>query len=250
MRQRLAAVTVCFVVMAGPASSARGPSKLSASAVVLGFFEGHADQTIDGFLAHIRPEPLTAAAQAQVRAMLPTHGNLRPSPTEGAKIAAAERMLDYNAPNGVITIQVIDLDHAFVGLYFRTVILVSRQALASVNREEFAALVAHELGHDYDWNDYWAAMQVHDHPRMQQLELRADAIAVLILRRLGIAPDRLVTAVEKVTRHNERIGALATAEDYVPLKERLAFIRAMKRLAWADAPIDARSRVVDRGVDR
>jgi Zn-dependent peptidase ImmA (M78 family) len=238
MWQRVAAFALYFVLMASQAWSATWPGESSASAVVLGFFEGHADETIDGFLAHIRPEPLTAAARARVLASFPPYGILRPSPTESAKIAAAERVLDYSARSGVITIRVIDLDHAFVGLYFRTVILVSRQALASVDREEFSGLVAHELGHDYDWNDYWTAMQSHNHLRMQQLELRADAIAVLILRRLRIAADRLLTAVAKVTRYNERLGALATAGDYVPLKERLAFIRAMKNLAWADTEIE------------
>jgi hypothetical protein len=72
---------------------------------------------------------------------------------------------------------------------------------------------------------------------MQELELRCDGIAVLTLRRLGIDPERLVSAVQKTTHFNQHRRMVASAGDYISLGERVAFIRAMATMAW-------------RGVDR
>ena len=41
-----------------------------------------------------------------------------------------------------------------------------------------------------------------DHARRQELELRADGLAVLTLRAAGINPERLVSAVQKTMRYN------------------------------------------------
>ena len=101
----------------------------------------------------------------------------RPSPKQRAKIAAAECVLDYSARGGGIAVKVIDLDFAFAGLYYRSVVLISARALDLLDTDEFAAIMAHEVGHDYDWNDYRVAIQRDDVDRMRQLELKADGIA-------------------------------------------------------------------------
>jgi hypothetical protein len=98
--------------------------------------------------------------------------------------------------------------------------------------DEFAALVAHEIAYDYSWQDYRRAMARNDHKKRQELELRCDGIALLTLRRHGIDPEHLVSAVQKVMRFNQRRDAVATSASYVPLNERIAFIRAMAGLSW------------------
>ena len=75
---------------------------------------------------------------------------------------------------------------------------------------------------------------------MRQLDLRCDGIAVLRLQRLGWDAERLVAAVGKVTRDNERRRFTASAEDYVSLQERVAFIRAMAGLSWPPTQVDPR----------
>jgi predicted SprT family Zn-dependent metalloprotease len=50
----------------------------------------------------------------------------------------------------------------------RAVLLASRDALALVNAEQFSALEAHELAHEYVWEEYWRAMQSGEHSRMQR----------------------------------------------------------------------------------
>lgn len=205
----------------------------------LGFFENHSDTTIDEFLTALRPAPVDAGTRTKILAALPRESERRvrrAEPAELAKIAAAEPILQYHARANVIAFKVIKGDQAVVGSNFRLVVLVSQRALAMLNAEEFAALVAHEIGHEFSWDEYWSAMRQADHDRMQELELRCDGIAVLTLRRVVIDPERLVSAVQKLTQDNRKQGAATSAADYPPLEERMAFIRAMARMPWPIGP--------------
>ena len=163
---------------------------------------------------------------------LPKEGELRPRPDELAKIDAARPVLQYHWRADVVTFKVIDVGHAFIGLHARSVLLASRDALSVVSSAEFAALVAHEIGHDYMWQEYRSAMNRKDYKKMQELELRCDGIAVLTLRRVGIDPENLVSAIQKVTRFNQLRDAVASSARYVSLKERVRFIRTIAALEW------------------
>ncbi|HVR72358.1 MAG TPA: hypothetical protein VMT87_16080 [Vicinamibacteria bacterium] len=230
MRGSAAAVPVLFVVLSGsPATAGEkerpGGDRPAEKALV--FFDTIGATSIPTFLGRLRPAPLSATLRAQILATLPTEGELRPTAKENAKLAALEPVLDFHGRKGTVEIKVIDVGHAFVGLHARTVLLLSRDALALVTPEELQALAGHELGHEYLWNEYQAAMASAAHPRMQELELVCDGIAVMSLRALGLDPARLVTAVMKMTRYNERLGATASARSYVSLDERRRFIEAM-----------------------
>jgi hypothetical protein len=231
MGQRLAVLVGCVSAIALPAwAGDQGRSPVQTMAMA--YFERHGAITIDEFLTQSRPAPLGPADCAAVIAALPKEGELQPKPAETAKIDAARRVLDYHARLGVVTFKVIEVRYAFVGLHARSVLLASREALWLLSPDEFAALVAHEIGHDFVWQEYGRARDRKDHKKMQELELRCDGIAVLTLRRLGIDPENLVSAVQKVTRFNQRRDAVATRASYVSLKERITFIRAIAGLSW------------------
>jgi hypothetical protein len=213
---------------------------------VLRFFDGHRGETISEFLMRHRPSPLDASSVSQVFESLPEDMKLvRASKEIRKKIVAAQQILEYSARSGVITIRVIASDIAFAALYFRAVLLISTRALDILSAEELAAVTAHEIGHDFEWTEYWNAIQRHDYPRTRELELRSDGFAVLTLEATRITPERLVSAAIKMTRCNEWQaetpvadagpgGDRGTRDRYVPLKERIAFIRAIARLEWAD----------------
>jgi hypothetical protein len=241
MGQRLAAAVVACVAAVGSMTAARASDPDPIIQTVLHAFEDHGHQTIDAFLMSLRPAPLEPADRSQVLVTLP-NDDVRPSRSQIEKIAAAQRVLDYSDRKGAIAIRPIIVDAAFVGLYFRAVVLASTRTLDILNAEEFAALVAHEVGHDYHWNGYWTAIEQHDVVRLRELELWSDGIAVLTLERIGIDSERLASAVEKQTHYNQvqdavvRAGmpapAQAAADRYVPLSQRVAFIRAIARLPW------------------
>ena len=232
MGQRLFALVGLVTAMAFPAwAGEQGRSAVHTMAME--YFESHRSISIDEFLTQARPEPPSRAARDAVIASLPQEGELQPKPAELAKIDAARSVVRYHQRAGVVTFKVIEVGHAFVGLHARSVLLASRDALLLVSPDEFAALVAHEIAHDYMWQDYRSAMDRKDYKKMQELELRFDGIAVLTLRRVGIDPENLVSAIQKVTRFNQLRDAVATSARYVPLKERVRFIRTIAGLEWS-----------------
>ena len=79
---------------------------------------------------------------------------------------------------------------------------------------------------------YWTALTGKDHARRQELELRADGLAVLTLCGMGLDPERLVSAVRKTMSYNDGRIPGANVEDDVPLPERIAFIRAVTSVPW------------------
>jgi hypothetical protein len=189
--------------------------------------------------------PPDAEWRSRALASLPRDGEMTPSATERAKLEAAGRFVDYTAHRRV-DFKVIDVGQAFVGVYFRTVVLVSVQALAILDEDDVIALVAHELGHDAHAAEYREAIARRDDRRMKELELDADGFGVLALIRAGIDPERLVAAIRKVMRYNDRRleggvghgpeGAGATDGRYVPVGERIAFIRAVAAVRWESEP--------------
>ena len=121
---------------------------------------------------------------------------------------------------------------AFTGLHARSVLLISRETLGLLNTDELVAIFGHELGHDYFWDEFEQARQQADDHRMQELELRCDGVAVIAMTRLGVDSDRLVSALRKLVRHNERLGTPYGPNElrYAPLEQRARFVRAMAML--------------------
>jgi hypothetical protein len=141
-----------------------------------------------------------------VIAALPTEGAAAPRPEDRPKLEAAASVLDYHQRHDVIHVQIIDVQTAFIGLHARSVLLVSTDTLNVVNAEELSGLFAHEIGHEYVWDAYAAAMQQNNDARMQELEFQCDGIAVLTLAGLGIDAERLITALRKLEHYNEHHG--------------------------------------------
>jgi len=111
-------------------------------------------------------------------------------------------------------------------------VLITEPALEILTAEELQAVVAHELGHEYYWNEFEAARHNHDYSELQELELRCDGIAVVTLDHVGVNPERLISAITKLNKYNERPGSL-NSPNYVAFKERRSFIRSMAELLRA-----------------
>jgi hypothetical protein len=176
-------------------------------------------------LRALRPAPLDADTRQGVLAALPVTGELNPSSTEAEKLAQIEDVLVYHDRQSVFQTKVIDVRQAFVGLHARSVLLISRPALRLLSGAELEALVAHEVGHEYFWEDYAHARAAGDTPGLHEVELKCDGIGVLTLVELGLDPALLVAAARKLTRYNEAVGALANMKDYPGLIERARFAR-------------------------
>ena len=101
-----------------------------------------------------RPEPVSAQAKARTLSRLPEEGEVtKLNASARRKLAALGPLLRATGRDSVYQIKVVDVPLARVGLYQRTVLLISETALALVEADELQALVAHEIGHEYPGTD-------------------------------------------------------------------------------------------------
>lgn len=93
--------------------------------------------------------------------------------------------------------------------------------------------MAHEIGHEYIWEEYRQAVKRSDDRRLRELELFCDGVAILTLRRAGLDPAPLLTATEKIAKFN-RISAMPEANtyQYPSPGERRKFAQAV--MQWAE----------------
>lgn len=166
--------------------------------------------------------------------MLPAEGDVHDlDPAQREKLAAARRVLGWHGREAVYQVKVIEVPQAAVALHARAVVLVSEPALDILDADELQALVAHEVGHEYFWSEYFRARQNNDRSLLRTLELLCDGIAIVTLRRAGTDPARLVSALEKLVRYNrDRFGAARNEEDYPPMGERRRF--AGRLVEWLE----------------
>ena len=211
------------------ATSQKSQPTHPAAQAALRYFEWVQDADVDAFLRQLRRPAPSSTVRAIIIRNLPEEGELSPTAPEAAKLAVIRPILAFHEREHDMEHRLITVGGlAFVGLHARTVLLISREALALFNTDELRAIVAHELGHDYMWDEYSEAREEGDNRRLQELELRCDGIAVITMSRMGVDSEHLVSAASKLFRHNKRLGPPNEAQ-YVPLDQRVRFIRALAR---------------------
>jgi hypothetical protein len=176
-----------------------------------------------------RPSPIGADERSIVLKSLPAEGEVtRLSHGEQRKLRDLNPVLRLHHRDGVYEIKVISIPQAWTGLHARAVLLISLPALRLLDAAELQAFVAHEIGHEYLWQEFAAAQRGNRTKRLRELELACDAIAVLTLERVGVRPDRLLAGLDKAARFNrERFGLATNENSYPPLSARRNLVKAM-----------------------
>ena len=230
---RIIITALVALVLVGARSGVAQDDQLpthKAALTTLHYFQSVPNADFEGLLRRLRRPPLPPAIRARVIDALPEKGALTPTPREARKLAATSSVLRFHGRDDDMTVRLVTVGGvAFVGLYARTVLLISREALALLDEEEVMAIMSHEVGHDYVWDQYEAARQRKDNAALQELHLHCDAVSVVTLHRLGVSPERLVAAVVRLHRHNAGLAPLDEF-GYVPLDQRVRLIRSVARL--------------------
>jgi hypothetical protein len=227
-----AAATTAMLGVAGTvaASNQDQPTHPSARAA-LKYFEPALDAGFLPFLSQLRRPAPSSIVRARVMKDLPKEGNLAPTAHEAVKLAILPLVFAFHGRKDDMEFRLVAGGGlAFAGLEQRTVLLITREALELLDRDELMAVAAHELGHDYVSDEYEEAQEWGDNRRLQELELRCDGIAIITMDRLGVDVARLVSAATTLRRHNQRVFGKTDDGRYVPLDQRVQFIRAMARL--------------------
>jgi len=200
-------------------------SPASTATTGLAYFEKVHNRSFDDFLKSIRPYRLAPELKTRVIGMLRKEDIVIASPKAQAKLDALAPILKYHDRSSVIDLKVMRLNQAVVMFLAGAAVLISERALGMLTAEELQAVVAHELGHEYFWNEYEQARLNKQYEKMQEIELRCDGMAVITMNRLGLDPSHLITAITKLTKSHK--GKLINPDSYVSLDERIRFIQAM-----------------------
>ena len=230
-----AAATAAILLVPGTVAASNDQSMHPSARSALQYFEPALDGGFLPFLTQRRRPAPSSIFRARVMATLPKEGELSPTAQEAMKLAIIPLVLAFHGRKDDMEVRLVAGDGlAFAGLHARTVLLITREALELLDRDELMAVVAHEVGHDYFWDEYEEAQKRGDHHRLQELELRCDGIAVITMERLRVDIAKLVSAATTVRRHNQLFGKTDDGR-YVPLDQRVQFIRAMARLTARNA---------------
>jgi hypothetical protein len=228
------AVLVTLVLVPGWASPGQGdihqttapPSGVPETAFT--YFQQVEGQRFDEFLRGIRPSRLSPEAKERILNILPQADVVDASAgQQAAKLRALAPILRYHDRESAIDVKVLRVRPAAVAFLAGAAILITEPVLEVLSAEELQAAVAHELGHDYFWDEFELARQQAHYAKLQELELRCDGIAVITLYRLKLNPASLIRTVRKLNRYNGHKEADPTAERYVSSEEREKFVRAM-----------------------
>ena len=155
MLRKIALLTISAFGLTNIASGENKKTELgSAGTKALAYFQGIAERSLDDYLKRVRPPRVSAALKARIIAQLPHEGEVKPSTKMQAKLAALAPILRYHERSSTTEIKMISVGHAFIGLHARAILLVSEEALEILTTEELQAATAHEMGHEYFWQEY------------------------------------------------------------------------------------------------
>ena len=128
-------------------------------------------------------------------------------------------------------VKIVDVPQAAVAIHGRAVILISEPALEVLDADQLQAAVAHEVAHEYVWEEWHRAARQDDGRRLRQLELICDGIATVILHQLGLNSSALITGFEKMIQLNLlSLGTPLKPWKYPTLDQRREFAREVA--AW------------------
>jgi hypothetical protein len=234
---RVVVLIVCCC-LANPASARdigepqpTGPSPAETRAWA--FIEGVVSIGFAEFRRRNNTKPLPREARAAILAALPPQGALVPTQAERTKLAALDQVFALYNRLGAVDVKIVDLKPALVAVHERSILLITRPALSLIGPRELQAIGAHELAHEYFWDEFGAALNANAYERMQELELMCDGLAVMTLLRLSIDRSHLINAATKLTRYNERTAARIMTSRQVSLERRVAFIKQVDSLLAA-----------------
>jgi hypothetical protein len=128
------------------------------------------------------------------RQNLPVSGSKR---AERLK-AILQPVLDYHE-RGQMPIYVLQSEKPKAALVDRAVIIITTRLMTIATDEEIRGIVAHELAHDYIWDENMKAKREKDVKRMHECELFCDAVAAFTLKQIGDDPASYARILERMT---------------------------------------------------
>jgi len=207
---------------------------LDSYADVLDQFRRYGPQEFGEVLDRRRPPLVAPELAARIVAALPTQGEVeRRTVSDLDKLGSISAVLRAHGREGVYLTKVVDSVQARVGLHARFILLATNTALRVLSPAQFQAIVAHEIGHEYVWDEYEAAQRQGSWRQLRALELFCDGVAMVTLARIGADPATLTDALRLMAATDKLNRLLSDDSSHPTLVERAEFARQIGK--WLDA---------------
>ena len=118
--------------------------------------------------------------------------------------AVLQPVLEYHG-RSQIPVYVLRSEQPKAYMVERTVIFITTCLMMHASEEEIRGIVAHELAHEYVWDDGVKAMKAKDWKLQRECELFCDAVAAFTLKEIGDNPASYGRILERLTE----IGIMA-----------------------------------------
>ncbi len=233
---RTRSLILAFLLLIGLASQCPAADEYSD---MLDQFRKYGWATFGELLDKRRPPLVAPELAARIIATLPNEGEVKSlTGADRQKLDSLSAVLKAHGREQTYLLKVVDSRQARVGLHARFVVLVTLTALRILSPAQLQAIVAHEIGHEYVWDEYEAARRQNDWPQLRTLELYCDAVALVTLARIRTNPETLAEGLRLMDRSDKRNGFEMSENWYPTVAERAGFARQIMTLAprWADQP--------------
>ncbi|MBI1765257.1 MAG: M48 family metalloprotease [Acidobacteria bacterium] len=149
-------------------------------------------------LAQLRPQAYLADAAHVSQLVKAQNLSVANSKRVDQLKAALQPVLAYHG-RSQMPIFVLWSDQPKAYLVERTVIIITNRLMISASDEEIHGIVAHELAHEYVWNERSQAHEASDGKLMRECELFCDVVAAFTLKEIGDDPASYGRILERMT---------------------------------------------------
>jgi Zn-dependent protease with chaperone function len=113
--------------------------------------------------------------------------------------AALQPVLAYHQRDGKLPIYVLRSDEAKAMLVDRAALIITTKLMLIASETDLRGIVAHELAHEYLWEQRHQADIGNDERSLREIELFCDAVAAITLKEIGGDPAEFARALERMT---------------------------------------------------
>lgn len=126
--------------------------------------------------------------------------------------AALQPVLAYHDRDGKLPVYVLRSEQPKAFVVCRAALIITTKLMLITSEAELRGIVAHELAHEFLWEERDRAFKVKDESLLREIELFCDAVATLTLKEIGDDPAHLARALERMTYSGITAGNVTRSE--------------------------------------
>jgi hypothetical protein len=113
--------------------------------------------------------------------------------------AALQPVLAYHKRDGKLTILVVRSEKPRAYVAVRAALIITTKLMLIASEAELRGIIAHELAHEYLWEERDRAFKEKDQSSLREIELFCDAVAAITLKAIGDDPVSYARALQRMT---------------------------------------------------